>query len=249
MANPSVTYTLTNGTANDAGPVNTNFSDIIAALTDGTKDINVASIVGTTLNITGASTLGNLNIASNGTSTGTSLGVFANSVGNARVRQAFFAPNAQGSIGRSNVMGYFATNSEVEADVISTVTGNELGTTLVKGASPAIIFLKPEPFADQPGIGIYKLSSSSYSSIGAYIRIVRIDTSDSSEEDLGCFYFTLGFAATTSTAPAYLPTSSFTVIDTSAAGSYYYIARAAKSSGVGDTTLIIQNYRMLAYEL
>lgn len=52
MPNPTITYVLTNGTANDAGQVNTNFTDIIAALTDGTKDITSLSGTFTTISAT-----------------------------------------------------------------------------------------------------------------------------------------------------------------------------------------------------
>jgi hypothetical protein len=44
MAAISVTYTFTNGTVIDAGQVNTNFSDIIAGTSDGTKDFNIAAL-------------------------------------------------------------------------------------------------------------------------------------------------------------------------------------------------------------
>ena len=44
MANPSVTYTFSNGTAADASEVNTNFSDIINSLTDGTKSLSIDAI-------------------------------------------------------------------------------------------------------------------------------------------------------------------------------------------------------------
>lgn len=46
MAFPNVTYTFVNGTAADAGAVNTNFADLIAGASDGTKDINVSAITG-----------------------------------------------------------------------------------------------------------------------------------------------------------------------------------------------------------
>lgn len=49
MSQPSISYVLANGTANDAGEVNTNFSDIISALTDGTKDLTMATGTFTTL--------------------------------------------------------------------------------------------------------------------------------------------------------------------------------------------------------
>lgn len=54
MPAPSVTYTFTNGTTADGPNVSTNFSDIINALTDGTKDITVAA-----LSASGNVTLGN----------------------------------------------------------------------------------------------------------------------------------------------------------------------------------------------
>jgi hypothetical protein len=43
MAFPAVTYSFTNGTASDAGQVNTNFSDLISGFSDGTKDLNMSA--------------------------------------------------------------------------------------------------------------------------------------------------------------------------------------------------------------
>jgi hypothetical protein len=60
MAYIAVTNTFTNGSVADAGAVNTNFTDIINGLSDGTKDLSVAAITAagtTTLN--GAVNLGN----------------------------------------------------------------------------------------------------------------------------------------------------------------------------------------------
>lgn len=57
MASPSLTYTFTNGTVIDASQVNTNFNDIIAALTDSTKDLDVADITATTGTITSTLTV------------------------------------------------------------------------------------------------------------------------------------------------------------------------------------------------
>jgi hypothetical protein len=51
MASPSVTWTFTNGTTSDGTQVNTNFTDIINSMTDGTKDFHVAA-----LNVEGAAT-------------------------------------------------------------------------------------------------------------------------------------------------------------------------------------------------
>lgn len=44
MANPSVTYTFANGNTTDATQVNTNFTDLINSLTDGTKSLSVDQI-------------------------------------------------------------------------------------------------------------------------------------------------------------------------------------------------------------
>lgn len=44
MAAPSVSYTFSNSTTADAGQVNTNFSDLIAGLSDGTKDLTVSTV-------------------------------------------------------------------------------------------------------------------------------------------------------------------------------------------------------------
>lgn len=44
MANPSVTYTLSNGTPADATQVNTNFTDLINSLTDSSKSLTVDAI-------------------------------------------------------------------------------------------------------------------------------------------------------------------------------------------------------------
>lgn len=64
MAAPTVTNTFVNGTTISASEVNTNFSDIISALTNGTKDLSFgtltaagAAILSTTLGVTGATTL------------------------------------------------------------------------------------------------------------------------------------------------------------------------------------------------
>lgn len=52
MASPSVNYTFANSTTADATQVNSNFTDIINAMTDGAKDFHIGS-----LNVEGATTL------------------------------------------------------------------------------------------------------------------------------------------------------------------------------------------------
>lgn len=58
MPSPSVTYTFTNGTAADASQVNTNFTDLINGVSDGTKDLSISA-----LTCAGTATLnGNINL-------------------------------------------------------------------------------------------------------------------------------------------------------------------------------------------
>lgn len=45
MASPSVTYTFSNSTVADADEVNTNFTDLINAMSDGTKDFSISALV------------------------------------------------------------------------------------------------------------------------------------------------------------------------------------------------------------
>jgi hypothetical protein len=60
MANLSVTNTFSNGTTADAGQVNTNFTDVVNATSDGTIDFSIAALtVAGTLTANGAITLGN----------------------------------------------------------------------------------------------------------------------------------------------------------------------------------------------
>jgi hypothetical protein len=58
MANPSYTYTLTNGTTADATQVMQDFNDILNGVTDGTKDLSISA-----LTVAGTATLnGNINL-------------------------------------------------------------------------------------------------------------------------------------------------------------------------------------------
>lgn len=60
MANPSVTYTFTNGNVADASQVNQNFTDLINSLIDGSKSINIdAATIGGLLTANGNVDLGN----------------------------------------------------------------------------------------------------------------------------------------------------------------------------------------------
>lgn len=60
MAFPSVSNTFTNGTTADATQVNTNFTDLINGLSDGTKDLNISAITAAgTATFNGSVVLGN----------------------------------------------------------------------------------------------------------------------------------------------------------------------------------------------
>jgi hypothetical protein len=60
MAAPSVTYTFTNGTTIDATQVNTNFTDLISGMSDGTKDFTINALTANgSATFNGAMTFGN----------------------------------------------------------------------------------------------------------------------------------------------------------------------------------------------
>jgi hypothetical protein len=60
MANPSVTYTFTNGTTADGTQVSQNFTDLINSLTDGTKSLNIDAITAAgTATFNGNTVIGN----------------------------------------------------------------------------------------------------------------------------------------------------------------------------------------------
>ena len=73
MAAPSLTYTLTNGTAADASQVMQDLNDLLNGYTDGTKDLSVNRVTLTTainkLVITAPATTATLTIANNKTFT------------------------------------------------------------------------------------------------------------------------------------------------------------------------------------
>jgi hypothetical protein len=59
MASPSVTYTFVNTQTSDGPAVSQNFSDLISALTDGTKDLTIAAVSCTNFTATGNLQFGN----------------------------------------------------------------------------------------------------------------------------------------------------------------------------------------------
>jgi len=60
VANPSYTYTLSNGTTADASQVMQDFNDILNGVTDGTKDLSISALtVAGTATLNGNVTLGN----------------------------------------------------------------------------------------------------------------------------------------------------------------------------------------------
>lgn len=84
MATPTVTYTFSNSTVADAAEINTNFADLINALTDGTSDhaINTLTLT-STLTANGNVTLGNASsdtLTVNATPTFAAATTFSNSV-------------------------------------------------------------------------------------------------------------------------------------------------------------------------
>ena len=77
MASPSVTYTFVNSTTSDADEVNTNFTDLVNSMSDGTKDFSISALTcAGTATLNGAVNLGNASsddITINGSLAGTVL--------------------------------------------------------------------------------------------------------------------------------------------------------------------------------
>ena len=143
MAIPSVTYTFTNSTVADATEVNTNFSDLINALTDGTSDHSISTLtLAGALTANGNVTLGNASgdtMTVNATPTFASATTFSNTVTFSSTTTFNGAPtfNAAVTVGAYdftvNTDTFFVDASEgkvaigtntVNTDAILTVSGN-----------------------------------------------------------------------------------------------------------------------------
>ncbi len=133
MANPSVTYTFINTQVSDGPQVSTNFTDLINALTDGSKDLSIMNLtVAGTLAVTGATTHTGVIKAPNGTvllpsytfTTELSSGMFLNATGDVRI-------TAAGVLAAS-----FKTSGLVTAGVAFTSTGSV--------SAPGYIFVSTE---------------------------------------------------------------------------------------------------------
>jgi hypothetical protein len=103
MANPSYTYTLTNGTTADASQVMQNFNDILNGVTDGTKDLSISA-----LTCAGTATLnGNVNL---GNASGDDLTVTASLASTIPIKTT--ATYDIGSSTKGLAGAYFGANSQ-----------------------------------------------------------------------------------------------------------------------------------------
>jgi hypothetical protein len=110
MPAPSVTYTFTNGTTASASEVNTNFTDILNGVSDGTKDLSINA-----LTCAGAATLnGNINL---GNSSSDDLTVTASLASNLAIKT-----NATYGIGSSTIglTGIYFGNSTFTTRIVPT---------------------------------------------------------------------------------------------------------------------------------
>jgi hypothetical protein len=140
MPSPAVTYTFSNSTTADATQVNQNFTDIINALTDGTKDLSISA----------------LTVAGNATFTGTTI-TFGNATSDSVVFTALVgshqSPSAHNTydLGTVTTLGYramfFASSSATKtAKVIGPATASDItitlpastGTLITSGQVPTI---------------------------------------------------------------------------------------------------------------
>lgn len=115
MANPSVTYTFSNGTTADATQVNQNFTDLINSLTDGTKSLNIDA-----LTVSGSATL-------NGNVT----------LGNGSVDDLTISASLASSIAIKTTNSYDIGSSTLGIQTIYFGSSGGLETTALKGGAPS----------------------------------------------------------------------------------------------------------------
>ncbi len=122
MAFPSVTNTFTNGTSADATQVNTNFTDLINGLSDGTKDLSISA-----LTCAGTTTLnGNVNLGNASGDDITFTGSLASSIP-IKTKNAFDIGSA--TLGLKAVFFGNGTNTNT-ANIIGGVTTSSYTLTL-----------------------------------------------------------------------------------------------------------------------
>lgn len=102
MASPSVTYQFVNGQTSDGTQVNQNFSDILNAMTDGTKTFSLAAIVAA------VSTLG--------VATVTSINAFT--LPSVPASQSLLQSDSSGVITASNAITGVTTSSSAAAGIV-----------------------------------------------------------------------------------------------------------------------------------
>lgn len=126
MANPSVTYTFTNSTTADGTQVSQNFTDLINAMTDGTKSfsIDALTVAGAAL-FNGATTLGN--------ATGDTItigGYISGSIIGNTTAGVPHAGRTDGSAPASGMIGYSETTSRARSakSAATTVTSLNIGS-------------------------------------------------------------------------------------------------------------------------
>lgn len=154
MANPSVTYTFTNGTTADGSQVSQNFSDLIAGMTDGTKSfsIDALTVAGTAL-FNGPVTLGNATgdtVTINGYISGSIIGSttagvpwkgrtsgVAHSAGDVGEKVAFTARTAT----LTNADTFYATAALATLGAGTWLLVSNIQTSAISGINPVCRFL------------------------------------------------------------------------------------------------------------
>jgi hypothetical protein len=219
MANPSTTYTLINGTANDAGPVNTNFSDIIAALTDGTKDLTVYDVACNSVSFTSiSSTNANKVIDSYTRTTGTSV--------------------AARGVAISDSSGNFNTTSTSNVDI----TNNSV--TITTSGRPVFVGIVPDG-STQSQIAVTDGTDGTSINPGMYLTLVRDATNIAVCRQNSFVALPFGGPDVLNLVSLGVFPSIF-VIDAVAAGTYTYKSRVRADSG---TTAYVVGCKLIVYEL
>lgn len=125
MAAPSVTYTFANSTTSDATQVNTNFSDIINGVSDGTKDLSINA-----LTCAGTATLnGNVNL---GNASGDDLTITASLASSLAIKTTATYNIGSATLG---ILSLYIGNSTFTTRLLSAATSSWTLTLPVTGGT------------------------------------------------------------------------------------------------------------------
>lgn len=153
MAAISVTYTFINGQTSDGPQVSQNFTDIVNGLSDGTKDLTVAAISGSTLTLSG-NVLSNLSVTRS--SSGGTVGLTVSNTSNTASSAALATISVAGT-------------SAADAQLYFTVSGTtDWSIGIDNSASDALVISRSSALGTNNALSI---STSNVSTFGAAVLL------------------------------------------------------------------------------